>query len=434
MTSEESPSGLGARRAAHELLAAVLRRHQSLDDALEQSAAMASLAPRDRALARLIVATCLRRLGQIDRVLNALLDHPLPPRATLTQDALRIGAAQLLFLDTPPHAAVGTAVALISGRHAVYRGLVNAVLRRVARDGSAMLATISTSENLPGWLRESWVAAYGEAGTAAIADALMADPPLDLTLKSGDPAAWATSLDARVLPTGTLRRTSGGAPSQLPGFTEGAWWVQDAAATLPVKLLGDLAGGVVIDLCAAPGGKTAQIAACGARVIAVERSVQRARRLGLNLERLGLTAEIVVADAAVWTPAVLAARVLLDAPCSATGTARRNPDVLHLKSADDVERLLATQARLLDAAAGMTARGGLLVYCVCSLQPEEGPAQIDAFLARDQRFLRVPIVGSEIGGLVECIDPKGDLRTLPSHLAQSGGLDGFYAARLLRTG
>ena len=434
MNAEGTPSGLGARSAAHELLAAVLRQHQSLDDALEQSTAMAALAPRDRALARLIVATCLRRLGQIDRVLGQLLDHPLPPRATLTHDALRIGAAQLLFLDTPPHAAVGTAVALISGRHAVYRGLVNAVLRRVGRDGPALLAKTSTLDNLPAWLRESWVAAYGESVTSEIADALMADPPLDLTLKSGDPTAWAAILDAQTLPTGTLRRTAGGAPSQLPGFNDGAWWVQDAAATLPVKLLGDVAGGAVIDLCAAPGGKTAQIAASGARVIAVERSVQRARRLGLNLERLGLAAEIVVADAAVWTPAVLAARVLLVAPCSATGTARRNPDVLHLKTREDLERLLAIQARLLDAAAAMTARGGLLVYCVCSLQPEEGPAQITAFLERERRFVRMPVAAAEIGGLGECIDARGDLRTLPSHLAPRGGLDGFYAARLIRTG
>jgi 16S rRNA (cytosine967-C5)-methyltransferase len=432
VSTHAQPAGLDARRAAHELLGAVLHRRLSLDDALEQNAGMAALAPRDRAFARLIVATCLRRLGQIDALLARLIERPLPQRAAPTRDALRIGAAQLLFLGSPAHAAVGTAVSLIGGRQAIYRGMVNAVLRRVAVEGATLLAESATLDNLPAWIRESWEAQYGLDTTRAVADMLAADPPLDITLKAGDVAAWAERLQARVLPTGGLRRDAGGVPAEMPGFSEGAWWIQDAAATLPARLLGDLAGEPVIDLCAAPGGKTAQLAAAGARVIAVERSAARARRLSLNLERLGLDVETVVADALQWRPATPLRKVLLDAPCSATGTARRNPDMLHLKTADDVARILPTQARLLDAAASMTAPGGTLVYCVCSLQAEEGPAQVDAFLARNAAFIRRAVAPEEIGGLAQCIDAQGDLRTLPCHLAELGGLDGFYAARLVR--
>lgn len=432
MSTHAQPAGLEARRAAHELLGAVLHRHQSLDDALEQNAGMAALAPRDRAFARLIVATCLRRLGQIDALLARLIERPLPPRAGPTRDALRIGAAQLLFLGSPAHAAVGTAVSLIGGRQAIYRGMVNAVLRRVALEGPALLAGSAALDNLPGWIRDSWTAEFGEDATRAIAEILAADPPLDITLKEGDAAAWAERLDARVLPTGGLRRDAGGVPSEMPGFGDGAWWIQDAAATLPARLLGDVSGQPVIDLCAAPGGKTAQLAAAGARVFAVERSAARARRLSLNLERLGLDVETIVADALTWRPTVPLGRVLLDAPCSATGTARRNPDMLHLKTADDVARILPSQARLLDAAAEMTAPGGTLVYCVCSLQAEEGSAQVEAFLARNAAFRRHAVQAEEIGGLAQCIDMRGDLRTLPCHLAELGGLDGFYAARLER--
>lgn len=431
-TDIAAPPGLAARQAAHELVGAVLRRRQPLDGAFDTSERVAALAPRDRALARLVAATTLRRLGQVDAVLARALERPLPPRAAPALDALRIGAAQLLFLGSPAHAAVGTAVALLGGRLAVYRGVVNAVLRRLAREGAAALAGTSALDNLPAWLRESWIAAHGAEETAAIAEAIAADPPLDIVVKSGDPAAWAAALDAELLPTGTLRRRAGGVPAELPGFAEGAWWVQDAAATLPARLLGDVAGREAIDLCAAPGGKTAQLAAAGALVTAVERSEGRLRRLRRNLARLGLEANCVAADAMDWRPARPAPLVLLDAPCSATGTARRNPDMPHLRMPEDVARVVPLQARLLDAAADMTAPGGTLVYCVCSLQPEEGAAQVDAFLARRPGFARRPVDEAEIGGLGGCITPAGDLRTLPSHLAEAGGLDGFHAARLVR--
>ena len=240
---------------------------------------------------------------------------------------------------------------------------------------------------------------------------------------------WAARLDATLLPTGSLRRPLGGAVRDLPGYAEGAWWVQDAAAALPARLLGDVAGATVIELCAAPGGKTAQLAAMGAKVIAVDRGPDRLARLVENLNRLGLAAETVRADAREWRPAEAAPFVLLDAPCTATGTIRRHPDVARLKQPADVARLAALQDRLLDAAAAMLAPGGALVYCVCSLLPEEGPARIAALLGRQPDLARESVT---LEALPEVINDAGELRSLPSHLAESGGLDGFYAARLRR--
>jgi 16S rRNA (cytosine967-C5)-methyltransferase len=259
----------------------------------------------------------------------------------------------------------------------------------------------------------------------------MADPPLDITAKV-DPAAWAAPLGAALLPTGTLRRMHAGAVEQLPGFVEGAWWVQDAAAALPARLFGDVAGKRVIDLCAAPGGKTAQLAAAGAKVTAVEKSPSRARRLEANLRRLGLAAQVAVADATVWRPDQAADAVLLDAPCSATGTARRHPDVPHLKRPDDLVSLTAIQDALLTAAGAMVQPGGILVYTVCSLEPEEGRERIAAFLSREPSWERVPVVAAEVGGFAPAISAEGDLRTLPGEAPDPGGWDGFYACRLRR--
>ncbi len=279
----------------------------------------------------------------------------------------------------------------------------------------------------------SWCAAYGETVTRAIAAAHVKEPPLDLSVR--DPAAaadWAARLDGVMLPTGSIRCRDAGLVTELPGYDEGAWWVQDAAAALPARLLGEVAGRPVIDLCAAPGGKTAQLAAMGARVVAVDRSPSRMVRLKDNLARLSLAADCVIADAATWHPPEPAALVLLDAPCTATGTIRRHPDIPHLKSGDDVARLTQLQARLLDAAMAMLAPGGTLIYGVCSLEVEEGPRQMAQLLARGTPLRRQPIGADEIGGLEQCVTADGDLRTLPCHLADEGGLDGFYAARLVR--
>ncbi len=429
-----SLSPFSARRAALELLDAVLGRRHPLDEAVERQPAFAAsgLSVRDRGFARLLAATVLRRLGQIDASLAACFARPLTPKARMIQNLLRLGAAQLLFLGTPPHAAVAETVALASGHLAPYRALANAVLRRLSRDGASLVAGQDAARlNLPDWLWSSWRAAYGEKAARACAEVILRDPPIDLSVKQ-DAEGWARRLGADLLPTGSLRLFDAGPVSELPGYREGAWWVQDAAAALPARLLGDVRDRIVVDLCAAPGGKTAELAAAGARVIAVDRGHRRIARLAANLARLGLTAETVIADAADWRPAAPVSHVLLDAPCSATGTIRRHPDILHLKTPDDVARLVPLQDRLLAAALGMLAPGGVLVYCVCSLEAAEGPQRIQRLLAGGAALERRPIAPHEIGGLGELVTPEGDLRTLPSHLAERGGLDGFYAARLVR--
>jgi 16S rRNA (cytosine967-C5)-methyltransferase len=422
-----------ARGCALALLEAVLGRKIPLDQALAENKPLAALEPRDRAFARLLAATVLRRLGQIDAVLAQLMAKPLPERAGMVRDIMRLGAAQALFLETPPHAAVATAVELTEAvGHPALKGLVNAVLRRLSREGKDILARQDAAHlNTPPWLWASWTKTYGEDIERQIALAHLKEAPLDLSVKS-DPELWAEKLEAEILPTGTLRRASGGAIEELPGYREGAWWVQDAAAALPARLLGNVAGKSVADLCAAPGGKTAQLASMGGRVFAVDRSNERLKRVKENLARLGLEAECVAADAAIWKPVSPLRFVLLDAPCTATGAIRRNPDVPYLKTPDDVKRMAELQDRLLAHAISILAPGGVLVYCTCSLEEAEGLARIEKLLAGGAPVSRRPIEAREIGGLAQCLSPVGDLRTLPCQLADAGGLDGFYAARLAR--
>ena len=418
---------------ALDLLEAVLRWDRPLDDAIPDHPGFAGLQVRDRAFARLLTATTLRRLGQIDAMIDAALERPLPRKTQGVRDILRLGTVQLLFLDTPPHAAVATAVDLAQERrHGPHKKLVNAVLRRLGRQGRALAeAQDAPRLNTPDWLWEAWVKAYGEPTCRRIAEAHLSQAPLDFTVK-GDAARWAKELDARILPTGSLRRPPGGTVTDLPGFREGAWWVQDAAAALPVNLLGDIKGRSVIDLCAAPGGKTAQLANRGAVVTAVDRSEKRLARLSENLGRLGLTAELIAADAVTWRPSQLAEMVLVDAPCSATGTIRRHPDVARLKKPDDVAKLAGVQDRLLTAALEMTAPGGTVVYCSCSLQPQEGLERIEALIGAGAAVTREPVKPGEVGGMEDLISADGDLRTLPCHLPEQGGMDGFYAARLIK--
>ena len=424
---------LTARSAALDLIGAVLRQKHPLDEAIEDHTGLAELPARDRAFARLLVATVLRRLGQIDAMIAHCLEKPLPARAAVTQDLLRMGLAQLLFLRTPPHAAVATTVDLADARGFLsYKGLVNAVLRRLSQEGAALMAVQDEARmNVPDWLWRNWCEAYGEATARGIAIAHLHEAPLDISVRS-DPELWRERLDAILLPTGSLRRQGGGAIANLPGYHEAAWWVQDAAAALPAKLFGDIAGETVLDLCAAPGGKTAQLAAAGARVVALDRSPRRVERLNLNLARLKLTAETHVADAIQWRPDQPVRFILLDAPCTATGAIRRHPDVPHLKSPDDVARLASVQERLLTSAIEMLAPGGMLVYCTCSLEPQEGKQQIERLLAHGAPVKRAAIDPAQIGGLAECVSAEGDLRTLPCQLPEREGLDGFFAARLIR--
>jgi 16S rRNA (cytosine967-C5)-methyltransferase len=426
-------SSVLSRRAALEILVACLDKGQPLDDMLARHQGFAGLDPRDRAFVRLLLATTLRRLGEIDEVLGALVERPLEGANAAGRQVLRLGAAQLLFLGTPPHAAVDTSVRLsVDAGLPHLKGLTNAVLRRVARDGVAMLGDRDPARlNTPQWLWESWLESYGEEATRAIAAAHLIEAPLDLTPRS-NADFWAGQLGGELLPNGTIRREAGGNVTELPGFAEGAWWVQDAAATLPVRLMGDVAGKRVADLCAAPGGKTLQLSAAGADVTAVDISARRMVRVAENLARAGLTAKLVTADAGKWLTDERFDAILLDAPCSGTGTLRRHPDIAWLKDEEDVGRLTLTQDRLLVRAADLLKPGGTLIYAVCSLQDDEGPARIAALLARDGRLQRVPVQPAELPGLGEAITSAGDVRTLPSMWAERGGMDGFFIARLSR--
>jgi 16S rRNA (cytosine967-C5)-methyltransferase len=430
--------GLAARRIAADILDSVLRRRIALDEQLSGKSAhpgLATLENRDRALTRRLVATVLRRLGTLRHRLGGFLERGFPADAPRAETILLLGAAQILWLEVPDHAAVDLSVRLAQAdrRAGRYAGLINAVLRKVAQ--SATTAAPETGKrDTPAWLLARWNKTYGAATARAIAEANGHEPALDLTVKQDAPS-WAERLRGRVLPTGSVRTLAHGAISLLPGFSEGAWWVQDAAASLPVRLLGDVRGLSVADLCAAPGGKSAQLALAGARVTAVDRSAQRLSRLRENFERLGLDAETVAADVMEWQAGPFDA-VLLDAPCSSTGTIRRHPDVPWLKSEADIAVLTAMQKRLLDRAITLLKPNGVLVYCVCSLEPEEAEQQIDDLLSREPAIARKPIVAGDVCGLGEFITTAGDLRTLPPQLPDSdprwGGLDGFYAARLTR--
>ncbi len=432
-----SDDPLLARRTALLALDHVLHRRQPFDEAFAAAVVRSGLDARDVAFIRSLVTTCLRRLGGIDAVLDRLIARPLPPRARWTRMALRLGLAQVLFQAVPDHAAVDSTVSLVAAARRpadrALRGLANAVLRRVVRERTEILATLEADPaiHLPPWLRERWQARFGPARLARIARALLEEPPLDLSLRDpGEGERWAAALGAGILPNGSLRLRDGGGPTALPGFAAGAFWVQDAAAALAAPLLGDV--GTVADLCAAPGGKTLQLAARGARVIAVDRSAKRLERLRENLARTGLRAEVVVADVLAWRPPAPLPALLLDAPCSATGTLRRHPDVGWLKGADDIARLADLQRRLLDHAADCLAPGGVMVYCVCSLEREEGADQVAAFLDRHADFVRQPIAAGEVAGLDAAVTGVGDVLTAPDLRAAAGGMDGFFIARLVR--
>ena len=429
--------GLAARRIAADILDGVLRRKIALDEQLSGKSAhpaIASLPERDRALMRRLVGTVLRRLGSLRHLLRGFLERGFPADAPRTETILLLGAAQILWLEVPDHAAVDLSVRLAQAdrRASRYAGLVNAVLRRVTQ--SKDTPPDGKMRDTPDWLLARWTKSYGKDTARAIALANSQEPALDLTVKK-DAEYWADRVHGRVLPTGSVRTLAHGAVTLLPGFTEGAWWVQDAAATIPARLFGDLSGKTVADLCAAPGGKTAQLAAAGGKVTAIDRSAQRLTRLSENFRRLGLAADIVAIDVLEWQATPFDA-VLLDAPCSSTGTIRRHPDVPWLKSEADIATLTGMQKRLLDRAVELTRPGGTLVYCVCSLEPEEGEQQIETLLARDSRVTRAPIAVDEVFGRSELINAAGDLRTLPTQLPDAeprwGGIDGFYAARLTR--
>jgi 16S rRNA (cytosine967-C5)-methyltransferase len=424
-----SAPGHAARAAAASLVAGVLEGGRSLAD---QSGApsLAELTGPERARALGLAAGVLRHLGRIDAVLAAHLRKPPPAPA---RNALRLAVAELFLDAVPPHAAVDGAVRLAQAhpraRHLA--GLVNAVARRVSEAPAAW--TRAPEAGLPDWLERPVRAAWGAATAAAVRAAHLRPAPLDLTLR--DPAVageWAAALGAEVLPTGGLRRPAGVQVSALPGFAEGAWWVQDAGAALPARMLGDVSGLRALDLCAAPGGKTLQLAAAGADVTALDASRARLRRLDENLARTGLTARVVAADALRWEPEAEFDAILVDAPCSASGTIRRHPDLPHLRR--DLGPLLAQQAALLARAWDWLAPGGRLVYATCSLLPAEGEAQVAAFVADRPDAERIPCDAPALGVEPEWIDADGALRLRPDFWPERGGVDGFYAAALRKRG
>jgi len=418
---------LTARRAATDLLVAVMDRGRALEDALSETPSFNALEGRDRAFARALVTAGLRRLGGIDTVLSEFLARPLPDNADHARALLHLGAAQLLVLGTPPHAAVGETVETANHMKEArgFAKLMNAVLRKVASNGQEILNNLPPGADLPPWLYTRWRATYGDAAPQ-IAEALLSEPPLDVSVKD-DAAGWAERLFGTVTPTGSIRLAEHAAIDTLPGFNDGAWWVQDAAAALPAKLLGDVRGKRVLDLCAAPGGKTLQLAAAGAHVTAVDKSEARLKRLRENLTRTKLEAEIICADALEFKAEPFDA-ILLDAPCTSTGTLRRHPDVAWLRRPTDVKALADLQAQLVAASAKLLKPGAPLIYAVCSLEPEEGPGIVAAAL-RDG-WKRAPLT-DEVPA--EFITADGDMRTHPGQWPEIGGLDGFYAARLLRS-
>lgn len=439
--------GIAARLRAFDVLDLVLEQGKPLDEAFDAAQRMrgakASLqSDRDAAHARMMVLTVLRRLGQIDAVLNRFLTRKPSGKGRGALTLLRLGAGQVLFLETPAHAAGSTALAVADKRNlAGFKGLVNAVLRKVAAAAASVNGQDPARLNMPEWLWKGCSDTYGATVAREIGTAHLAEAPLDLTVKDGDAGAWAEKLGGALLPTGSVRLWNAGDVRKLPGYRDGAWWVQDAAAALPAKLLinalGAASSGRIGDLCAAPGGKTAQLAAAGLTVTAVDDSGPRLERLRENMARLSLTAEVLCEDALTWRPDELLDGLLLDAPCSATGTVRRHPDLPWLKGGWNRTKLTALQKALLIHAAGLVKPGAPLVYATCSLLPEEGEAVVAAALAENPDLIVDPIQADELKGLPEALREDGTVRTLPSFWQQRsgnrrGGMDGFFMARFRR--
>ncbi|WP_405048162.1 16S rRNA (cytosine(967)-C(5))-methyltransferase RsmB [Flexibacterium corallicola] len=433
--------GYAARKVATDLIGKILYKRMPLDGELDLNnghPGYKRLEANDRALVRAIVGTALRRRGQIQDVIEKFLDRPIPEKTGRVLDILHVALAQMIFMQVPDHAAVSLAVTL-AGRDArakPYKGLVNAVLRRATREAADIVAVQDeTRLNAPQWMYSRWLEVYGETAAKEIARAHLLEPYVDFSVL-GPLEEWAEKLNGIPVLEKSLRVLPEGAIDKLEGYDEGKWWVQDAAASIPARLLGDVSGKHVADLCAAPGGKTMQLASAGAKVTAVDISARRLKRLQQNMERLGLEVETVISDLRTYSPDVKFDAILLDAPCSATGTIRRHPDVAWLKQEGDIQKLAELQYEILERASSWVETGGLLVYCTCSLEQEEGELQIQRFLLEHPEFKRVPVEAQELGGCAPAINEQGDFRALPCHnpneKSKLGGLDGFFAAKLMR--
>jgi len=431
------------RWAALAFLEKILNDHMPLDQAFDQTCCQYGdrLSPQDRGFARHLGTVCLRHLGQLDAMINYCTPRKLTGRQKTVRNILRLGITQILYMTAPAHAAVNCAVKMTdkqkssSDRHA--KGMVNAILRRIDREREKFRSDFSPLLNIPRWLKSNWQARYGAAEVEKIAAVLLSEPPLDLSLKPDlDGETWAEKLGGRLLASGSVRLEKAGDVRRLPGYGDGAWWVQDVAASQPARLLGAQPGDRVLELCAAPGGKTAQTAAKGCRVTALDQSDRRLRRLRENMARLKLDCDVVTSDGAAYQPDQPFPFILLDAPCSSTGTLRRHPEVSRARGPKDIQALADIQRRLLDAAVAMLAEDGVLVYCVCSMQAEEGPDQIKALLDRNGTVKRKEITAGELPGCGQAILPSGDVQTLPFHQPGpdgAGGMDGFFISRLIKS-
>lgn len=431
--------GMAARAAALSVLGQILGRKKMLEAALESEPLFLALDARDRAFTRMLVATALRRRGQLDDLIARAMDKGDAPRPETLKWILYLGITQILFMDVADHAAVDTSVTLTAQNDMQgKKGFVNAVLRRISgSDGRGWLAAQDAAAlNIPAWLYTQWVATYGPMRAKDIALASLEEASLDITVRDAAEAEkLRVALAAVMLPTGSLRRPSGGHITALAGFDEGAWWVQDASSAIPARLFGDIKGKKVLDLCAAPGGKTLQLAAMGADVVALDRSASRMSLLSENIRRMGLEGRVktIVEDGAAWNPREKFTHILLDAPCTATGTIRRHPDLLALKTEKDQTGLLGIQERLLENAARLLDVGGTLIYCTCSLQKAEGEHQVERFLKDHANFRRAAIRREEYGNIEGPVTAGGDVRILPYHLKEQGGMDGFFISRMQKT-
>lgn len=431
---DQAADMMAARHVALNLMVRILDQKQALDHALERHDGFLALPPHDRGFCRMMISTTLRRLGQIDHLI-ARAEHRSASKPPLLQHILRLGVTQITFMAVADHAAVDTSVRLAEHYDLhKQKGFVNGLLRNLLREGQSWAIKQDAGRlNTPEWLLKTWISDYGLREAATIANANLNEAPLDITISAPDDLTHFEDIFAAKHIAGTTLRTHNEGPVHMrEGFDDGKWWVQDASAALPARLLGDIKGKTVLDICAAPGGKTMQLAAQGAQVIAMDRSAKRMQRLSENITRVGLDHDVrtEVADAAVWQAKEPIPFILVDAPCSATGTIRRNPDVLHHKSEKDLERLTNIQSRILDNAFAQLAVGGTLIYCTCSLQKSEGEDQIAAFFARTPNAMRLRIEAKEIGGLDDAINDMGEARIFPQHNEEIGGMDGFFIARI----
>ncbi len=404
------------RQTALDILSTVLYKKQNLDDTFEKMTA--ELNSRDKSFVRMLATTCLRRMGQIDAVLKKLMTKPLPFNARQIQNILRLAVCQILFMQTPAHAAVSTAVDLAKSiKMPFYGKLINGVLRNLCRQPE-IIQNIDETLNTPQWLLESWQKAYGKQKARAIALANLTQPATFISVKE-NPQDWATRLNGKVNATGSVELPDNVYIPDLEGFADGAWWVQDAAAALPVQLFDDLKGKKVADFCAAPGGKTAGLIARGALVDAFDISQNRMKRVEENLNRLHYSANLITQDANKCNGENIYDAILIDAPCSATGTIRRHPDLYFHRTVEDVEKLNTAQLKLLKTAHRQVKKGGQVVYCTCSLQVQEGEQTIEKVL---DLFDVLPIKNPLLQPLV---DQNGFIRTFPDE-----NMDGFFMALL----